>query len=261
MTETAERLFEWLISYHIERNLQACLPHIRDGRFYQHGRPLAEGRENEHYQGVLIVANGDTLFNRMIDAGMIEDGDHDAPVTVTSKEEFFGYLDGQDNSDGAYIFDGVHSTFTRVNELHNGIARGLHSLVSHVPKDFASYDEGLDARRFLGTKTRLAIKIPYQFPDVHALQVKRSGYTDLGLGKVTKFNSSGLEGEFFLKADPESVGPFIDVRNSIVGVRRSYGVSDGGLVLTDERPYVPRGQQGYRASPRRSAAVAMPATA
>ena len=75
----------------------------------------------------------------------------------------------------------------------------------------------------LGTKTRLAIELTQIYPDVHAYHIKRSGYTQLGMGKVTHFDCKGLKKEFFfMKFPDEAVLEYIDRENSIVGVRRTY---------------------------------------
>ena len=67
-------IFDMLVRYH-HNNLQACLPHIRDGVFIDpsDNLPLNEGEENpiRSYKGLLVVANGETLVKDLINDQLV----------------------------------------------------------------------------------------------------------------------------------------------------------------------------------------------
>ena len=219
-------IFDWLVAYHIGVNLEACLPHMQDGRIIgTNGKPLTENLDYyvQPHQGLLVVANGESLANRLKKDRVVHD-DEIHPFTPTSNAgDFFRYLSEYGQGDGAYVFDGLNSRVTKIQELDNNpstLPENL-DLYSMVPPDFFFYDAHAH-RAWIGNKTRLAIKLPHAYDSTDTYQIKRSPYTEFGMGKVTHFNRQGLVEEFFFMYDPSSDGPFIKPDQGIIGVYRSY---------------------------------------
>ena len=234
--ETGDKLFQWLVDYHCRHNLPAVLHHVQQGVSYNiSGQRLAEGHENPYYHGFLIIANGTTLADRLFQDRVVIDEEVEGFVPLPSKRTLFEYLGKQQDNDGAYIYDSVNRQMTRVYELNNNpAALQRPRLVEMVPADFVTYDGTvLPAARNLGTKTRLAIKLPQTYDQVDTFQIKRSAYTALGMGKVTHFDHEGLVEEFFLDYRPQSTRPFISRNHGIVGVYRRYRDDEGSPVHSE----------------------------
>lgn len=212
------------MGYHCKENLERCLPHMKNGQVHQHGQPVEEGEENELYKGLLIISNGKTLVDKLSNGGIINDDPEDLEfVTIQDKERFAAYLSGQRNKDGAYFFDGLNQQITRVGELNNSPA-GLQErfkIYSMVPPNFLSADSSVPLRD-MGTKTRLAVRMPLVDEKIHSYLIKRSGYAHTGTGKVAHFGSEGLVEEFFFEYRPEHNGSFISPEHKIVGVYRRW---------------------------------------
>ena len=235
-------LFSLLVEYHCKENLERCLPHMEDGKVHLHGKALDErrlvrdelhpGLENELYTGVLLVANGTTLIDRLSEGDIITDNLEDVHFEdVKDKEAFFRYLSLEQGNDGAHIYDGVNKKIARIYEFNNNppIQEKV-SLNTMVPNDFLSSDSSV-LPRHVGVKTRLAIKMPLAYDHTATYQIKRTAYGNTGLGKVTHFGSQGLMEEFFFHYDPSSKGPFINEKQSIVGVYRSYERDEKGELV------------------------------
>ncbi len=258
-------LFDALVRFHSTYNLARTLEHIeRHGGLYgSRGEPLQEGHENHAYVGAIIVANGDTLAQRLR-----EGSDTFEPVEISpfepirSEEDLFCYLLRLEQEDGADVYNGCDHAIARASELPNNLL-GMNgsSVYDAVPQNFvhharASLHEGNPSR--LGTKTRLAIRFPRAFENTHSYQIKHSifgptGEHDPKMGKVTRFGPQGLEKEFFLAYDPQSPGPFILPERGIVGVERTYHRTPAGvLVQTGEsfvglqRPRSPHSRELYQ---------------
>ena len=227
----ASDVFKWLVEYHCRVNLERCLPYISEGKVHIHGEPLDEGfEENELCKGVLVVANGETLFSRLREDAVVHDDACGEHAAVKTKQDFFRYLLNQKNSDGAYVFDSVNGRITRVSEINNhlpGASRVV--LAAMVPEDFVAQNGDISVQHNLGTKTRLAIKLPHAYENTETYQIKRSAYTDFGMGKVTHFNQQGLIEEFFFTCDPEVW--ITRPHNSIKMVYRRYGRNSEGNLL------------------------------
>ncbi len=228
-----EELFGWLVEYH-ERNLEECLPFIKAGRIRTpRGKTLEEGVENEYYSGLLIIANGDTLMDRLKINGVII-GEPERPFEFGTKERLFSYLDRQKASDGAYVLDGVNKRISHVSEFNNhpdSLPEGRH-LADLLPMDFVEHRGEIFDPRTIGMKTRLASRLPQAYTNTGAYQIKRSAYGRLGMGKVTRFTADGLAEEVFFDYRPASNGPF--VAPGIVAVHRTYQPSSEGLVKLSE---------------------------
>lgn len=232
-----ENMFEWLVKHHLNENLKKCLPHIADGRIHVRGEPLEEGfDENELYKGLLIVSNGSDLINRLERDRVILDEPEDLEE-ISGENDFFVYISGQRNGDGAYIV--ADREITKVHEINNypPSLRSAVPLYSKIPADFLSLYGNVPLHNNIGTKTRLAIKIPHAYESTETYQIKRSAYTDLGMGKVTHFNRQGLVEEFFFVYDPGADAPLFQLeRGGITGVYRAYGLDHASkLARTSEQ--------------------------
>lgn len=244
VTMIASGLFDWLVQYHVTQNLTVCYPHLHQGKvFTKEGKPHREGEEeNEWYTGILIVANGSTLYDRLFADKVVLDGEMDPAVRVENVDGLATYLSEQHNGDGAYVFNGQTQEIRRVYELNNNPASLSQDvwLEEVLPSDFCADNGSVSVRRNSGTKTRLAAKLPRAYEDCHTFQIKRTAYTPLGVGKVTHFTKQGLLEEFFFRYAPHAEGPFIDEARGIVGVYRRYGRDDGGeLVRLEEQLVTP----------------------
>nr|MBI4156159.1 hypothetical protein [Candidatus Woesearchaeota archaeon] len=208
-------IFNLLVNYHSNVNLEKVLKHIKNGRVINsEGKPHEEGEEEcEWYKGLLIMANGDTLVDRLYEKKVINHKPEEF-YEVRSNEDFLRYISNQRNSDGAYIYDSKNGRIMRVAEINNNpnTLPNQFKLEDRLPKDFVSYN-GEKSLDLIGLKTRLAVRLPAAYDHTEAFQIKRSAYTDFGMGKVTHFNGDGLLEEFFFKYDPAK---------GVIGVNRRY---------------------------------------
>jgi len=125
-----------------------------------------------------------------------------------------------------------------IGKLSNLGRKDTISLRDMLPRDFIAVEtDSLLNERNLGTKTRLAIKLPQAYDRTKAFQIKRTAYGLLGIGKVTQFGPQGLEQEFFFRYEPRSEGPFVDAEAGIVGIHRQYERQEQGLILISTQPY------------------------
>jgi len=224
-------LFWWLVDYHCQVNLKEASPYIKAGVLDNKGGLYKEGRDAGcPYQGVLVVANGSTLADRLVEDHVIHD-EPDEFVAVPARDHFFNYLNRQSTEDGAYIFDGSNQRITTVGELNNNPRNFPRDFLtySRIPRDFVSAGGQLPLS-MIGTKTRLAIKLPCAYDNTEAFQIKRSRYGTLGMGKVTHFTKDGLEREFLFDYKPDSSGSFIDPKQGIVGLLRTYQRDGAGTL-------------------------------
>lgn len=225
-------IFEWLVKYHCEHNLELCLAHIQNGTYRSPitGKPLDIGfEENDAYKGILVVANGDKLLNNMIQDGIAKK-QHVGDISgVANEKDFFDYINRQRNSDGAYLFDSVNQRIARAYLLNNSpksLDESIDPAENRLPNDFLSNDSRIDSQKEIGTKTRLALTLTLAYEGVEAFQIKRTAYAPSGLGKVTHFNKDGLYREFFFDYS-ESEG--------IYGVYRRYAKENGTLKCIEEK--------------------------
>ena len=261
-------LFAWLVEYHCKANLQQCIPHMKNGKVYLpdtvdgkvqlHGKALEErrlirgeyypGLENELYTGVLLVANGATLIDRLNEGDVIKSDLEDVRFEdVGDEKAFFSYLSLEGGNDGAHIYDSVNKRIARIMDFNNNppIKEKI-PLSSLVPADFLSSDSSVSPSKHMGVKTRLATKMPLAYEHTSTYQIKRTPYGNTGLGKVTHFGPQGLIEEFFFNYDPSGNGPFVDEKHRIVGVHRAYGLDDGGRLVKGLEKPVGNTQEEFR---------------
>ncbi|NQV91227.1 hypothetical protein HQ489_02025 [Candidatus Woesearchaeota archaeon] len=235
---TSSPLFEWLVMYHLEKNLSPRSEYLSHGDM-----PFApEGEEVEGSFGCLIIENGDTLAERLREERIILDRRHPQFKPANDYDEFQDYLVKNGKKDGAFIYDSLNQRVARVNRLSNNTpqmdeVRGYQTNL--IPNDFI-FDGRTqtlierDIDDHVGTKTDLAIVIPeaYTTDDSHvqAYQIKRTAYGNLGLGKVTHFAKGGLQREFFFDYIPTG-----DNKSELMGVYRTYHQEDGKVQLLAER--------------------------
>jgi hypothetical protein len=227
-----EQLFDLLVAYHCEKNLPSCLPCVIDGQVRQFPSwgPFVEGEgEVNYYPGLLIISNGPTLVDKLIDNGLARNEDIDDFTIMDSKKSLFDYIEGPGRKDGAHLYDGENQRVARVHEINNSSLQdsSTNDLLDRLPKDFVYSNERSFAGGDIGTKTRLAVKLPMKYGTLEALQIKQTAYGGLGMGKVTHFDKDGLRREFFFDYDKDN--------ENIVGVRREYIKGDLDKGYTEER--------------------------
>ena len=213
-----EELFRWMVAYHCSTNLDQHLQAVSSSK----RSPLAQGYdENETYRGMLIVANGDTLIGSLQKDRVVLETKLGEVAPVPDQSTFFNYLGSQRNGDGAYVFDSVNRRIIKVRELKNDVGDPNLKPDLYVPPDFVSHDVHVSLDE-IGTKTRLAVRLPQAYPDTHALQIKRTAYGNFGMGKVTHFDRRGLAEEFYIEQDPTFSGEFLRPEHKLTGVYRQY---------------------------------------
>ena len=237
--------FQWMVQFHLDKNLRLYLDQIdKKGVLHdpaERGAHVEEG-VSEIGKGFLLVRNGDTLVNKLTERSLIT-GKIDVYVPIGSEVDFLNYVNTAAKRDGAFLFDSVNNRIARAPRIRNtyqNVPEGEEledRLAERLPPDFVLYGaERLDTGH-IGTKTGLSVIIPMAFPEMEALQVKRSSYAGL-LGKVTRYNSGGLVEELFFKYQPQSEGPFIVDEGGlkIAGIYRRYEAKNGSLVRVLEQP-------------------------
>lgn len=213
-------IFEWMVEYHCKNNLKNCIPYIKNGRVYSNGKAVKEGEENDLYQGVLIVANGNTLLRKLIDKKLILPEDMGESFKINGIDDFFKCIDRQKNKDGAFIYDSIDKKMINAYSINNntGIADTPKFFANMFPKDFVYSDSRGVQRKDIGTKTKLAVELPLIYDNINTYQIKRTGYTNLGIGKVTHFDKDGLKKEFFFRCGSHPIGEGY----KIMGVNKEY---------------------------------------
>lgn len=242
-------LFDWLVRYHTEVNLLPKLPFIETGQYLKRdGTPVKEGEENEDTSGCLILSNGDSLVRRLKDENIILDRTEKEFTVADNYPLLANFLNENEKKDGAFVYDGKHGSITRISMFANSLEQmdGIRSSYEcYLPSNFVfekatsmtphQYDD------HIGRKTDLAMVLPIAHTKddsiVHAYQIKRTAYGQLGLGKVAHFGPNGLIEEFFFRYDPASKGPFAVPEQGIVGVHRTYKIDprSSELIVASER--------------------------
>lgn len=229
-------IFEDLIKYHCTTNLAACRPYIKDGQILDNeSKPLQEGSDlKTPHEGLLILRNGSTLLDKLVNSGRVHTADIDAPVKLNTEEDFYDFLTFREENDGVYVYESQLNQMRRVGYIvpPNGA-----SIDDSLPSDFV-YQAGCDSatqRLKLGTKTRIALELTAEEgAKIQAFQIKRSSFGHLGMGKVTHINEQGLAREFYLEHQPDYTGHFIDEEQGIVGIYKTYRKENGPLELAEE---------------------------
>ncbi|MBS3175638.1 hypothetical protein J4457_00175 [Candidatus Woesearchaeota archaeon] len=258
-------LFSLLVRYHIEHNLPPSLPHVtrRSKLRLPNGGLSVEGAtENPYQQGLLIIADGETLADRLQKTRVILGGVPEFQK-IADWESFRNYLESQDGVDGAYLMDTVNGRIAHVVELNNNPDNTEPLELSDLlPDNFLSCDGNVPVSN-VGTKTRLALRLPRAYSTgqerVEALQIKRTAYLSLGIGKVTRITPEGLAEEFFFEHDPnpKSEGPFINKKYGIVGIHRTYERTPEGELRVATETRVDPQDFGIEPTPRRGWGVAL----
>lgn len=229
-------IFEDLVKYHCTANLAACRPYIKEGQILDNeSKPLQEGSDlKTPHEGLLILRNGSTLLDKLVNSGRVHTADIDTPVKLSTEEDFYHFLNFREENDGVYVYESRLGQMRRIGYVvpPNGA-----SIDDSLPRDFV-YQEGSNAatqRLKLGTKTRIALELTAEEgAKIQAFQIKRSSYGHLGMGKVTHINEQGLAREFYLEYQPDHTGPFIDQEQGIVGIYKTYRKENDCLELAEE---------------------------
>ena len=217
-------IFNLLVHIHSKVNLDKCLRHVNNGRILNDdGEPYDEGEpECDYYKGFLIFANGDTLVDKLYENEVMSSKPEEF-VGINNNAEFLEYFLKQKGNDGAYIYDRKNGKMMRIIELKNDPNKLPNNfrLEDKLPNDFVSYKGDISADE-IGLKTRLAVRVPAAYTNTEAFQIKRSAYTDFGMGKVTHFNKDGLLEEFFFRYDHIK---------GIIGVNRRYQINESNELV------------------------------
>src|SRR3989338_142641 len=228
-------IFPWLVEYNL-RTLDRLVHDSHTNRLDGEGRiifqrqPIKEMHENELCKGFLLFVNGESLRTGITE-GQVKIGDR-APVfePFDGISDLFRIIESQLSKDGCYVADLVNEYVARTPELNNApvsLPPGF-TLLDKIPADFLVYNgnslsqEAVDDLHHveLGGKKRQAIRIPCAFPNTDAYQVKRTGYTPLGMGKVTHFTNKGLTEELFF----QYVQMGFDVPYALEGINEDHGI-------------------------------------
>lgn len=253
MTQTSSQndsrhLFDWLLEYHYERNLYECLPYIEDGQVKVDGGPVKEGAENKLTKGVLIIADGSRLAEKMMKEGIVINRVKPEFEPVRSYDEFVNYLGKAVDADGAFVYDGANKSMALVRFANSTprLKEERKRTLSLIPRDFI-YSDGRelsqrDLDRIVGTKTDLAIHVPVAYSQndwiIKAYLLKNSAYGSLGVGKVAQFGPEGLEREIHYDYD-QNEGQFFSQFKAYQTMHDPSGNSS--LVKVDEdKKYFPR---------------------
>jgi len=240
----------WLLKFQVENNLEESfrkssrtngLEEVITG---DDGRSLRENTETPYHPGLLFLANGVASLNKLIKKRWVPyDREEDISEfdNVKDYRDFAEYIKRVTESGGegtAYAFNAEHQKITAVPEFTNSpespfynritrkvnqmLGRKNESLVDAVPGDFLSLKKEIPVSgNRLGTKTGIAIRLSRDNSDVHAYQVRRTVYGELGLGKVTWFDQDGLREEIYLDRKANALA-YIDPERKIVAIHRSY---------------------------------------
>ncbi len=221
-------IFEIMKEFHTENNLRQNLAYYDGGMFKppeNRFQQIKEGRENNSYNGICVFKNGSTLCDRLVEDGRVHRLDIDEPYDLSTESRWFDFLENREDEDGVYVYEPRTGQLYRISKIKD-MNRSVSRLSDYVPPDFVFYHPDTYVlgnpesmlRKNIGTKTRLAIDLPVSYPGVQAYQIKRSGYTPLGMGKVTHFNNNGLAREYFLHnmAEPgEMVVPEYGIKGTV----------------------------------------------
>ena len=237
----SSQFFEWLVRHHTTVNLEKCLPYIEEGRIYQNGQPLEEGlRENKLYPGVIIIADGKNLIQRLKQDGVAWGVQEKEYTRISDEQSLSNYLSNLSNTDGAHIFDSVRGVATRARKIRDPLNLSYdfdpydeNMLSSMLPKDFVASDESVPLTE-IGTRGVLALEIPQAYHQAHAFQIKQTAYGKLGMGKVAHFSEQGLVEEFFFRQSENHLQNTLNPKDSIQGVYRRYAKAGNELVKVAE---------------------------
>lgn len=229
-------IFPFLVEHHYQRNLVEISNGGNNGELLGiDGMPLQEGSdERTRYSGFLFLVDGSFVLEELKTRGIILDNKRSLEYSITqsaevpTKDEFLDYLRKEEKKgqDGAYVFNSSNGKLIRIHEFNNNPELPEEfEFNDYIPLDFTHYKsktrEGNDE---IGTKTRVAIKIPVAMKqkgkEVHAYQIKRTPFTEFGMGKVTHFDYNGLNEEFF----------FVYENGKVLGVYREYSRRENGLL-------------------------------
>ena len=168
-------IFGWLVEYHCSVNLQSCLPYLslKSGRILNHERtPYEQGAENKHYTGCMIIANGDTLADRLTDPkGRVvlnprTSSDIRARFTpVETREQLYAHLQ-EIPEDGAEIYDGVNKRIAHVETLSNN--------PPGVPEDLELSELLPEGETIRGNRTYVGAVLPVAYSNKKLLQKTES---------------------------------------------------------------------------------------
>ena len=226
-------IFEWLVEHHLNNYYTICRPHMIDGVLLDpHTQsPFNEGSDlRQWYPGLLVLANGENLPQRLHDDGFICDTVMENSVPIPNKQSFFNYLQQTEGRDGVYVIDTIHNTVTHVsglNDDHPLVQKYKRKLLERLPDDFVYSNGTPPTESDIGRRTYIADLIPLVLKDIEAFQIKQSSWGNIGIGKVTNFNSDGLAKEFYFWRQEPGVGTYMKDEDVIFGATRQYEHPNG----------------------------------
>ncbi len=234
----SSQFFQWMVEHHVNTNLPKCLPYLERERM-EDMEGAHRHRENKHYDGVVVVADGEGLIERMVEEGNAW-GVREGRTSIQNAEDLSNYLSGLSNPDGGHIYDSSRRVITGVRKLRDprNLPEGfdpynLEMLSRLLPKDFFSGDGSIPLTE-IGTRGLVAVEMPLVYPQAHVFEVKQTRYGELGIGKVIHVDKNGLAEEFFFIPRGSELKDTLDPINAIQGIYRKYARRGGRIVKVEE---------------------------
>ncbi|PIZ51620.1 hypothetical protein COY27_02805 [Candidatus Woesearchaeota archaeon CG_4_10_14_0_2_um_filter_33_13] len=236
-----EDLFELAVVYHIANNLAGGL---RTERFDNGKMLLKEG--DEYYpveagdetgqrwsRRLFLVANGSDIAETLQQHQVIPPTARVTYKTISGPSDFMQYLNVVTaKKDLAVILDRDSQRVTRQHLDPNAPCFAQISTEDHLPLDFIAdqgavslYDE--DGCTNVGSRTNAAYKVSRGIEkdgEIHPIEVvliKATAYNSLGFGLAVRMTADQIE-TFHFNYDPNAQGQFLDEKQKIVGILRTY---------------------------------------
>lgn len=244
-------IYQWLVQYQCNINLPEWIKHakIEDGSLVpKTGRRARKGFEsNNEVKGFLVMANGDTLVDRLHEDRIIIDEKAPLWVDIENRVSFLIHLRSQESDDGAYVVNTKARKMARIIEFSNDnkyLRDNKVDFGKSVPQDFLCEDGSVNPSKEMGLKSRNAIRTAGAYEGVESYQLKATPYNNSGLGTVCHFTKDGLKNMFFirLRKDP---GSYVDSDSGeryekyrLIGVYRNYRKNDNGITLSKEQEVI-----------------------
>lgn len=231
--------------------------------YYQNPREVVvqegvtERHGGKHTPGTTWIYDGETVLERaMLVICKPKTGIRDTSSTQ-QLEDLVGLVRKEADDDHTYLINTKAKTTTKVKGGLANSAEGVNieALCEKLPLNFLSLDGSVPIYN-TGQRTDSAMVTAYVLnksplndgTEVRVIAVKDTAYANTDFGKIAEFGSGGLLcREFFFMSDPKHEGPYLDAKNSLVGICREYRPGKERVELVSEK-YVsitPKGKVQY----------------